>query len=412
MLRLFHTSDWHLGQQFFGHGREFEHQAFLDWLLQRCAQEQPDLLVIAGDVFDTANPPIEAQSMLYRFLIGLHGQCPEMQVVMIAGNHDSGHRIELPQPLLEALHVHAVGRVLYREGEMDLDRLLIPVQRKGQRLGWCLALPYLRPAEVTRHGLSPMQAYEQLYHQVLEAAQRQCGGEPLVLVHHAHVQGGSVSEHSERNLIIGAVEAIPLAWLQGADYVALGHLHKAHPLGQPQVRYSGSPLPLSMAEQSYVHQVLDVRVQPGQPVEVHRLDIPRPLAMHRLGDREPCGLEQIITACAQLPALDLPVAQHDWLDITLTLSGPPPADLRQQLQHALAGKSVRLVRYQIRSALASRDAQSSASVLGELPTPKDLFLQLWQRAYPDSDPTHNPQIEQDFDQLIELAQQQQESCQS
>lgn len=66
-MRIFHTSDWHLGQQFFGHAREYEHQQFLDWLLQRLVAEQPDALLVAGDIFDTANPPIEAQSLLYRF---------------------------------------------------------------------------------------------------------------------------------------------------------------------------------------------------------------------------------------------------------------------------------------------------------------------------------------------------------
>lgn len=400
-MRIFHTSDWHLGQQFFGHAREYEHQQFLDWLLQRLVAEQPDVLLVAGDIFDTANPPIEAQSLLYRFLTGLHRQCPRLQVILIAGNHDSGARIELPQPLLAALNVHSIGRVSLQAGQVDLERLLIPIQRDGQRLGWCLAVPYLRPAEVTRNGQEAMAAYAALYRQLIgEAQARQQDSEPLVLVTHAHVRGGVVSAQSERNLIVGAVEAIPLEWFAGVDYVALGHLHKAHPVGQPHIRYSGSPLPLSMAEQPYRHQVLDVQLQPGRPAQVQSHEIPRAIALHRLGHDRPCALDDILQACAQLPEDPRPVSQFDWLEITIALQGPAPADLRQQLQQALAQKSVRLLRYQLCQQGQAR-GPDTAAVLGEMPTPEQLFMHLWQRTYPEASPAQTQTVVEDFALLLE-----------
>ncbi|MCF5104301.1 exonuclease subunit SbcD, partial [Pseudomonas proteolytica] len=99
-MRLFHTSDWHLGQNLHGQERDFEHACFLDWLLGQLKLHGPDALLIAGDIFDTVNPPLKAQERLYDFIISAHEQNPTLTIVMIAGNHDSGSRIELPAPLM------------------------------------------------------------------------------------------------------------------------------------------------------------------------------------------------------------------------------------------------------------------------------------------------------------------------
>ena len=102
-MRLFHTSDWHLGQNLHGQERDFEHACFLEWLLRQLQLAQPDVLLIAGDIFDTVNPPVKAQERLYDFIVSAHEQQPLLTIVMIAGNHDSGSRIELPAPLAEIL---------------------------------------------------------------------------------------------------------------------------------------------------------------------------------------------------------------------------------------------------------------------------------------------------------------------
>ncbi|WP_162874097.1 metallophosphoesterase family protein, partial [Pseudomonas viridiflava] len=111
-MRLFHTSDWHLGQNLHSQERDFEHACFLTWLLARPAERQPDVLLIAGDIFDTVNPPVKAQERLYDFIVNAHEQQPLLTIVMIAGNHDSGSRIELPAPLMRRLRTHALGRVM------------------------------------------------------------------------------------------------------------------------------------------------------------------------------------------------------------------------------------------------------------------------------------------------------------
>ncbi|HSP57342.1 MAG TPA: exonuclease subunit SbcD, partial [Halomonas sp.] len=156
MLRLIHTADWHLGQSFHGQERHTEHRAFLAWLLDTLEERQADALLVAGDVFDVVNPSLQAQALLYDFIVGAHERLPRLDIVMIAGNHDSGNRIELPAPLMRRLRTHALGRVSWLDdGRLDAERLLVPLtDSEGQTRAWCLALPFLRPAEVTGNGIA------------------------------------------------------------------------------------------------------------------------------------------------------------------------------------------------------------------------------------------------------------------
>ena len=108
-VRFLHTSDWHLGQFFYNHSRQYEHEQFLAWLLLQIQEKQPNALLIAGDIFDVINPASSAQKQLYQFLADAHEIAPHMQTLMIAGNHDSGYRIEQVEPLLEKYHAK-IGR--------------------------------------------------------------------------------------------------------------------------------------------------------------------------------------------------------------------------------------------------------------------------------------------------------------
>ena len=127
-MRLIHTSDWHLGQTLHGQDRDYEHAQFLVWLLDQLSLHQPDALLIAGDIFDTVNPPLKAQERLYDFIVRAHEKLPQLDIVMIAGNHDSGGRIELPGPLMRRLNAHAIGRISWvAENRLDHGRLLGPL---------------------------------------------------------------------------------------------------------------------------------------------------------------------------------------------------------------------------------------------------------------------------------------------
>ena len=388
-MRLFHTSDWHLGQNLHGQERDFEHACFLNWLLAQLATRQPDVLLIAGDIFDTVNPPVKAQERLYDFIVSAHDQHPALTIVMIAGNHDSGSRIELPAPLMRRLRTHALGRVLWLDdGQLDAERLMIPLpDATGQIAAWCLALPFLRPAEVTGAHLGDdyLRGIGQVHEWLIEAANaKRLPGQALVAISHAHMAGGSVSEDSERSLIIGNAEALPASLFgPSISYVALGHLHKPQKVnGEERIRYCGSPIPLSFSEISYPHQVLEVQLEGETLVSVEPLLIPRAVNLQRIG---PAPLSEILSQLSGVPDVDLlaDTQRQPWLEVRVILDEPQP-DLRQQIETALQGKSVRLVRISAEYAgTGTRGDEDDNARLIELDqlTPQELFSRAWLDSY-------------------------------
>ncbi|MDD2054051.1 exonuclease SbcCD subunit D C-terminal domain-containing protein [Pseudomonas putida] len=387
-MRLFHTSDWHLGQNLHGQERDYEHLCFLDWLLAQLASQRPDALLIAGDIFDTANPPLKAQERLYDFIVSAHEQQPQLSIVMIAGNHDSGSRIELPAPLMRRLRTHAIGRILWLDdGELDAERLLIPLpDADGNIAAWCLALPFLRPAEVTGAQLGDdyLRGIGQVHERLIAAANaRRQPGQALVAISHAHMAGGSISEDSERSLIIGNAEALPASLFDpSVSYVALGHLHKPQQVnGESRIRYSGSPIPLSFSEISYPHQILDIQLEGETLLSVEPRLIPRAVNLQRLG---PAPLNEILAQLADLPDIDLlaETRRQPWLEVRARLDEPQP-DLRQQIETALQGKAVRLVRIAAEYAGRNTDGSEREEQLIELDqlSPQELFKRAWQDQY-------------------------------
>src|SRR3954469_1809951 len=143
-MRLLHTSDWHLGHTLRGEvTREYEHAAFLTWLLEACVREAPDVLVITGDVFDSATPPASAETMWFSFLAAARRARPAMNIVAIAGNHDSPARLGAASSVLRELDVHIVGNLpRTAAGALDLDRVVIPV---ANGRGLVVAVPFVRP---------------------------------------------------------------------------------------------------------------------------------------------------------------------------------------------------------------------------------------------------------------------------
>jgi exonuclease SbcD len=400
-MRRIHTSDWHLGQTLHGQDRDHEHAQFLAWLLDQLVAHRADALLIAGDVFDTVNPPLKAQERLYDFIVRAHEKLPQLDIVMIAGNHDSGGRIELPAPLMKRLNAHAVGRISWvAEGQLDHQRLLVPLHdATGDTAAWCLTLPFLRPAEVTGLELGDdyMAGIRQVHERLIAAAEavRQ-PGQALVAMSHAHMAGGAVSEESERNIVIGNAEALPASLFpESVAYVALGHLHKPQQVaGQARIRYSGSPLPLSFAEVNYPHQVLLVELDGEQLAQVESLAVPRAVEMIRIG-RAP--LAEVIAALEALPPTGLFDEHLPWLEVRVLLDEPLP-DLRQRIETAITGKACRLVR--IASEYAGKRGETESDVLLGLDqiTPQELFARAWEEQY------GNPADEQALDDFATLLQ--------
>ncbi|WP_407412577.1 exonuclease SbcCD subunit D [Acinetobacter sp.] len=406
-VRFFHTSDWHLGQFFHNHERDYEHQHFLAWLLKQIQDKQPHALLIAGDIFDVVNPASTAQKQLYQFLADAHAIAPHMQTLMIAGNHDSGYRIEQVEPFLAKFNAKAVGVIGKTTAqEFDLSRLLVPIiDQTGHTLAWCLTLPYLRSAEITglnQYTSNSQNAIAYLHQQLIsEAKARKQPDQALILMSHAHMQGAQTSD-SERPIVIGHEEALSTALFDEAiDYVALGHLHKPQKVGQTHIRYSGSPIPLSFSERDYKHQVLEVTIDPTlqgeHRVHCEALLIPRQVDLIRVRE----DLPQLIPALHALPKGEIEnIAARHFIEIEYRSDAPPPIDLRQQIEHALPPKRYRLLR--ISRIYDKQTAPSTTSAINlEPPTPERLFDDLWEKMGYRLD----PDVQRDFQQLLAEAQQ-------
>ncbi|MDD2953098.1 MAG: exonuclease SbcCD subunit D C-terminal domain-containing protein [Parabacteroides sp.] len=353
-LRLIHTADWHLGQTFFGYDREAEHEAFLGFLTDLLAEREADVLLIAGDVFDVTNPSAGAQRRFYRFLREANRLNPGLQIVVIAGNHDSAIRLEAPNPLLEELNTSIVGIVRRTDsGEIDLASLVVPLRnRAGGREALCLAVPFLRQgdypaAEEEGEPDSYVAGIGRMYRRLYAyAAARRAPGEAIVALGHLHATGAELSDddRSER-MIMGGLESVSADTFDtGIAYTALGHIHKAQRVGgREAVRYAGSPLPMSFSEKNYRHQVIAVTIEAGQVAAIEPIEIPRVADLIRVPG-SPLPPEEVLSCLAALPEPDGGGADESrwpYLEIRVLLTEPDPT-FRHRVEEALVGKAVRL----------------------------------------------------------------------
>lgn len=352
-LRVFHTSDWHLGHSLHGIPRDYEHQCFLDWLLDSLEERQADVLLIAGDLFDSANPPAAAQAMLYRFLVAAGRRLPRLQIVVIAGNHDSAARLEAPSPILDALNVHVVGSLRRRpDGSLDAQRLLVPLEGEdGHVAAWCAAVPFLRPSDLRgdpQEEADPLIAgVQSLYQEIFDLAQEvREPNQALIAMGHCYMRSSRISELSERKILGGNQHALPAAiFPEPVAYVALGHLHLAQAVGGDQrIRYSGSPIPLALIERKYPHQVVQLDLAGSELVACEPLRIPRFVDILRFPDAGAGQLDELEILLSERDFdPDLPQERHPYLEVAVHLERPDP-DLRRRIEAALDGKPVRLLK--------------------------------------------------------------------
>ena len=387
-MRLLHTSDWHLGQTLHQFERSHEHSLFLGWLLDTLVTEQIDGLLIAGDVFDNSNPSAASQAQFYGFLTEARRRVAHLKIVVTAGNHDSPGRLEAPSPLLALLDACVVGQTTREGDEIALDRLVVPLaDRDGAVVAWCIAMPFLRPGDVPRveAAADPYTAgIAVLYRQAFEHAWRKrMPGQAVIALGHCHLTNARVSEDSERRIVIGGAEALSADIFDPQiAYVALGHLHLAQRIGaDPTRRYCGSPLPMSFSEIDYPHQVVVFDLQGEAASHIRELRIPRTVELLRV-PRLPASLEQ---ALRELQALSPPLrseAEWPYLQVRVQLSQPEPS-LRAQVEAALVGKPVRLVRIETSYAKNSAIATAQAVSVDELNSlaPADFFDRLYQNRF-------------------------------
>ena len=270
MLTLLHTSDWHLGRRLYGKPRYDEFKQFLDWQLQTLREQKVDVLLIAGDIFDTTAPSNQAQNLYYDFLSQVcHTDC--RHVIIVAGNHDSASFLEAPKQLLKAFNIHIIGSMT----DTPTDEVITLSDKSEQPELIVMAVPYLRDRDVRTVGHGERlddkerklaQGIKAHYAQIADIAiaqQAQLQAKykrsiPIVATGHLFTVGGQTMEgDGVRDLYVGSLGSIGAEIFHPQiDYVALGHLHIPQAVGgQPHIRYAGSPIAMGFGESRQQKQV-------------------------------------------------------------------------------------------------------------------------------------------------------------
>lgn len=404
-MKILHTADWHIGQLFHEYDRTYEHQEFLNWLVDTLQTEQIDVLLISGDVFDISNPSASSIKMFYSFLNKATKINPYLQIIITAGNHDSASRLEAPKPLLETSNVHIIGLVEKdAEGNIDYEKLLVPILDDSRNVKiWCLAIPFLRMGDyptILNCANPYTEGVTALYKEAYEfASLKKQDEQTIIAMGHLHTHHAEVSDLDKtERLIMGGVECIPAtAFNQDIKYVALGHIHKAQRIGgKEHIRYSGSPLPMSFSELNYKHQVIVFELD-KEIKELKSIEIPISVPLLRI-PQTPLPLHEVIGLLENLPIMDNNLRTVPFLEVRILLDGPEPA-LRHKVETALEGKRVRLAKIDVKYPVSILQSPEfiTPDELSEL-QPLDVFDKIYKSRY-NSDVPHD--ILQLFQQVAE-----------
>jgi len=278
-MKILHTSDWHLGHRFLEQSQLEEQKLFLDWLSQYIIDNEIDILLVAGDIFDTGMPSTHSLRLYYDFLINIRNtNCKH--VVITAGNHDSPGNINAPKELLNALSIYVTGKVTDNV-EDEIFKLTIDNQDVI-----IAAVPFLRDQDIRRAVAG--EDFEQIemryktalinhYNKVADYCNSiKQNNIPVIGMGHLFVTGGKTSD-SEQFIYVGNLGDIGADDFSNAfDYLALGHLHRPQKVaGKEHIRYSGSPVILSFSEINYDKKVVEIEINNNNISQIREITVPK-----------------------------------------------------------------------------------------------------------------------------------------
>jgi len=275
-MKLIHTSDWHLGQTLHQYSRDDEHKYFFNQLKNIILEEEPDVLIVSGDIFHSATPTVVSQRLYYHTLVELSRLHDDLQIIVVAGNHDSPSRLEAPRELWEAFNVTVIGGLdfykEFNESELSYDasKIQIPVKRHDEIVGWVLAVPFINAGNYPplkdndTYSNRVFSFYNNLNNNLKQSVQF---NENHSVVATGHFMMSGVNSNSYNKMIDGleSVAKEDILSLNEIDYWALGHVHHPQFVGE-NMRYSGSPFALTFNE-IYPHSVTVVNI------DNHNVDI-------------------------------------------------------------------------------------------------------------------------------------------
>ena len=367
-MRLLHTSDWHLGKRLFKLDRAPEHELYLDWLIETLKSEKIDVLLIAGDIFDSPTPPHQSLETFYNFLHRISVET-KTETMIIAGNHDSGLLLEAPSKLLSPHRVKVWGKLSQEVSDHWLTIGGIDL----------CAIPFFRSYELLPQGEGD--AIEALKMYLEKKRER-----PQVLMLH-HLAGIFEAAGSEQVISLSGVDSIPSDLLKSFDYVALGHIHKPQRVGK-EIYYSGSPIPLRFSETAKKSVVIiDVACDEVKST-IHPIPTFRDLFIVKT---------ELSSFREKLNALEGTTDLTPMVEVQMKLD-EPQSGLIDEIKNLLEKKKMELLLFQPFYQQGEKKERRSEKIF-EL-SPMELFQEFYALKFPEAKEIPE-ELKSDFEALIE-----------
>ncbi len=397
-MKFIHTSDWHLGQRLLFNDRHEEQTLALDWLYALIVREEVDALLVAGDIFDTSNPPHPARRLYYNFLTRLLGTSCRY-IIITGGNHDSPGMLEAPKELLKNLNIFVVGAA-----SPELTDDLIPLRNgQGDLEAVIAAIPFLRDRDLSFSVAGEtalgrieriQEGIQQYFWRMGEAAAVYADAKvPIIAMGHLYASGAQASGKQD-NIYIGNTENLNAAELHPIfDYLALGHIHRPQLVGNlERVRYSGSLVPLSFSETKDDKGVYLLEFSQKELLCCNFIDIP---VFRRLKTIQGslAEVEEKIRLFADKERDGL----RPWLEIIVDLDRFVP-NLDTHLKTFTAEMDLELLKIKVNRTYTALDDQTDVAELDDLAA-----LEVFQKKCLASGnaPEDQPELEQTFRELLD-----------
>ena len=334
MFKFLHTSDWHLGQNFYGYDRSEEQRDFLAQLADIVRKHTPDALLVSGDIFHTAAPSNAAVNLYVEGMLNIHKACPTMAIIVIAGNHDSASRLDSDKRLWELAGVTVMGTVARdKNGKADIGSHIIKVGDKGIVAAVPFAYPSSFPVPAGKDDIEREQRQKTYFQTLLEQANHKNADQlPVVLMAHLAVSNSDFTGH-DRDMKMECVDITALG--TGYDYAALGHIHRPQNVSE-RARYCGTPIPVSFDEQCE-HSVSIVEIdRHGDLPRIESKVIKNIKPLRTLPANEPVDFE---TALQRLK--DFNPNEHSYIRLNVKVEQYLPNGAQEQAAQAVADKQCR-----------------------------------------------------------------------
>ncbi len=381
-MRILHTSDWHLGHKLYDRSRVDEHQQFLNWLQETIQREQIDMLLVSGDVFDTALPSATVTDIYYQFLHRLYTET-DVITLITAGNHDSGVRLAASREFLKLGRAHVVGKL-----PQPVEGCIVAVDSVA-----VAAVPYLPEGEILSYvsfenqvdtATRYREAVQRVYQTCVEAMPADTY---KILMGHLFLQGGSAS-NSERTIQIGGSLPVRASDIpEAADYVALGHFHRPQEIHHENIaiRYSGSALPMTFREAEHAKRVIRIDTESR---EIREIEIPRFRELKRIMGT----FDEVMTEAHSGDWQDQYLEVH--VRLTDVVAGAGDA-----IRHAFGERGGDVLVVEAESGAATEQSRISADELVTR-SPSDIFEAYYHTRFPEGEDL--PGLMVTFEELLGL----------